>query len=458
MRWVWLNRCAWVRLIFGSCILLAATSIAVGAEPTSRKGKISLNGHALRDDSGEFLGLGVSYFPALRRAKFERERFRSDLKFLSAQGFNYIRTFSMVGWYPAWRGREIAPITFTNKEGAVIGGWDDYWRQLADMIDIGYDEFGVRTQVTIFADGQLMPDKGDRLAHLDKVLAAIKGREHKVILLEVANEAWQNGFPGEQGVADLREFGKYLADRTDVLVALSATEQMTNDALARMYVGSSADIATEHFERDIRRGLERDWFPVRDVFRVNLITGLPPVSHNEPIGPGSSVTEQHEPIKIVAAAAYAWMSGLPMYCYHPRAGIFGDGRFEDMPAVGDFQAIVKTLPGAIANWRRTEGDAEFSPFVTFADDQPNKPWTDVGGATRGALRHLSCVEGNAFFTLPIAILPGGVELEARRAMTFDVIHPLTGEIAQQAKTLAAGHRITLAQGPQVWLIRGRFTD
>jgi hypothetical protein len=37
-----------------------------------------------------------------------------------------------------------------------------------------------------------------------------------VILLEVANEAWQNGFPGAQGIADLREFGKYLADRTSI--------------------------------------------------------------------------------------------------------------------------------------------------------------------------------------------------------------------------------------------------
>jgi hypothetical protein len=417
---------------------------------------VTLNGHALRDDTGEFLGLGVSYFPALRRTKFDRERFRGDLKFLAGHGFNYVRTFSMVGWYPAWAGREIAPVTFTNKRGETIEAWKDYRQQLAAMIDIAYGEFGLRTQLTIFADGQLIPDKSARIAHLDTVLATIKGREHKVILLEVANEAWQNGFPGEPGIADLREFAKYLADRTDVLIAISATPEMTNESLQQMYAGSAADVATEHFERDVRTR-EGGWLPVRDVFRVNLLEGLPPVSHNEPIGPGSSVAEQRDPTKIIAAAAYAWMSGLPMYCYHPSAGIFGDGRFEEMPGVGDFPTLLKTLPGDIASWRRTEGEADFSPFVTFTGGQPNKPWTQVPGAKSGALRHLSCVKGEAFYTLPIAILPGGMQLEARRGMKFDVIHPLTGGVAQ-IKALAAGQRVTLEQGPQVWLIRGQFTD
>ena len=49
---------------------------------------------------------------------------------------------------------------------------------------------------------------------LSAVLAGIAGREDKIMHLEVANEAWQNGFPGSMGVADLREFCQYLADRS----------------------------------------------------------------------------------------------------------------------------------------------------------------------------------------------------------------------------------------------------
>jgi hypothetical protein len=431
-------------------------------KPTSKpapapKGKISLNGRALRDDRGpvDFTAQGVTYFPALHRAKHDRARFRSDLKFLSGRGFNYIRVLSMVGWYPAWRGKEIAPVAFVNKEGARVEAWPDYWRQLDDMIDIAYREFGIRTQLTIFADAQLMPDKRDRVAHLDKLLAMIRNREHKLILIEVANEAWQNGFPGEQGVADVRELGKYLADRTDVLVALSATEGMDNAALERMYLGSAADIATEHFSRDVGT-IERNWLPVRDCFRVNFINGLPPASHNEPIGPGSSVAEERDPVKIVVAAAYAWMSGLPMYCYHPRAGIFGEGRLEEMPAVADFGFVRRTLPPDVANWRRTEGDAEFAPFVTFADGQPNKPWTDVPGAKTGALRHLSCDRGEEFYTLPIGILPGGVEIQARRKMTVEIFHPVTGK--SRRAVLVARERTHLPQGDGAYLIRGRFTE
>lgn len=38
----------------------------------------------------------------------------------------------------------------------------------------------------------------------------------------MANEAWQNGFPGDEGVADLREFAKFMGSRTDIPVAITS--------------------------------------------------------------------------------------------------------------------------------------------------------------------------------------------------------------------------------------------
>ncbi|MBN2270828.1 MAG: hypothetical protein JXN61_09455, partial [Sedimentisphaerales bacterium] len=176
---------------------------------------VRLTGKSLCDANGPFLGLGVSYFQALRRAKYDRARLSSDLALLAANGFNYVRILSMVNW----DGLEIAPTTFTNSAGHPVEGWPDYWEQFRDLLDI-VAENGLRAEVTIFADAQhVMPRKADRLAHLDGILENIKGREHKILHLEVANEAWQNGFPGAQGAADLREFAQYLADRTGVLVA-----------------------------------------------------------------------------------------------------------------------------------------------------------------------------------------------------------------------------------------------
>jgi hypothetical protein len=130
---------------------------------------------------------------------------------------------SMVGYYPAWEGREIAPVSFTSREGKRIDAWPDYWQQLRELIDLAYDRYGMRTQITIFADAQLMPKEETRIEHMRKLLAdVVPGREHKIILLEVANEAWQNGFPGDEGVADLREFAKYLASRTEIPVAITS--------------------------------------------------------------------------------------------------------------------------------------------------------------------------------------------------------------------------------------------
>lgn len=423
--------------------------------PERRTGEVSLDGHALQDNGGEFLGLGVSYFQALRRTKFDRGRYRSDLDFLARRGFNYIRALSMVGWYDAWEGREIAPVTFQNENGQTVQGWSDYAQQLRDMIDIAYDEYGIRTQLTVFADAQLMPTQAARQAHMDGVLAAISGREHKVIMLEVANEYWQNGFADPQGTTEVRAAGQYLADRTDVLISLSSPPEGNAAGLQRMYQGSAADIATQHFSRDISAP-EGGWRPVRDPWWVNSTTGVPPASSNEPIGPGSSVSTENDPIKLVSAAAYSWMSGLPMYVYHTNAGVFGQTRFEDMAGVSNYRHLSKILPGDIAKWpQRTEGKDAFAPFTTYAGGQANRWWTEVGGTTTGVLRHLSNVNGDQFYTLPIAVQSGGVQLAAKQHMSMQVFNPLTGEVVSES-TPSANAQFTIPQGPGAYIIKGRY--
>jgi hypothetical protein len=422
--------------------------------PAPRTGEVSLNDHALQDDQGPFLGLGASYFQALRRTKFDRARYRSDLDFLARQGFNYIRTLSMVGGNSAWAGKEIGPITFTNDQGQMIQAWPDYWQQLRDMIDIAYDDYGIRTQITIFADAQNgMPNEADRTSHMNGVLDSIRGREHKVIMLEVANESWQNGFPEPGGTAAVREFGQYLADRTNVLISLSSPVDISNAGIQNMYQNSAADIATVHFTRDRS---EDGWLPVRDPWRASSIAGIPPVSSNEPIGPGASVSSENSPVRLVSAAAYAWMSGLPMYVFHSNAGVFGNTRFQDMAGINSFRHLDNILPGDIANWaQRTEGKDSFAPFVTYANGQANKFWTDVANPTSGVVRHLSNVDGDKFYTLPVGILAGGVQLQARQNMTIQVFNPLTGDVVHES-TPSASQTFTLAQGPQTYLIKGRY--
>lgn len=416
---------------------------------------VRLEGNSLADHGGPFLGLGATYFSALRLARSDRARLRSDLSFLRSKGFRFVRVLSMVGWNSSWQGLEIAPVSFTSQNGTSVAAWPDYWQEFRDLIDIVH-EHGLRAQVTIFADAQLMPSKAARLQHMATLLSSLAGREHQIILLEVANEAWQNGFPGDQGVADLREFGKYLADRTTIPVALSAPAGGTNAELTELYQGSAADIATAHFTRDTGTA-EGGWLPVRDPWRVELAAGVPPVSSNEPIGPGSSVNRETDPVKLAMAAAFAWGANLPMYVFHSSAGVRSLERFQDMAGVGGYVQLAEVLPPDLASWPRNDGKEPSAPLTSFVDGQPNRTWPEVPGARSGLIMNAGKVKGAEWVALPIGILDGGVELEARRPVSFRVIHPETGaEIARMAK--ARGERFTLTRGPGAYILTGFFTD
>jgi hypothetical protein len=444
-----------VRLAVIIFLFIAFAEVLPAAQPDGpRSGHVRIVNHSLTDDNGPFLGFGVSYFTALWRCKNDRERLERDLAFLAQQGFNYYRMLSMVGYYPSWGGREIAPVPFANKDGKRVDAWPDYWEQLRQLIDLAYDRHGLRTQITIFADAQLMPQKEVRLEHTRKLLAdVVPGREHKIILLEVANEAWQNGFPGDEGVADLREFAKYLNDRTEIPVAITSNHDWRGGLVAfeQVYAGGVADIATWHFSRD--RRTDGGWTPVYDCWEFADRPGFPPVSSNEPIGPGSSVNTEAEPIRLVMAAAFAYAAKLPMYVFHCEAGVFGKTRFQDTPAIDQFGHVLRLLPPDLPNWQRNDGKDTNALFTVFAGGEPNRYWPELDSAPDGCVRNTGSRKGDQFVCVPIGIRPGGLELQARRNVRFTAFNPLTGE-AVNAAILRRGEKLTLPPGPGALLLLG----
>lgn len=433
--------------------------VDTSSAPT-KGGNVRIQGNSFSDDSGPFLGLGVSYFQALHRAKYDRARLTNDLALIASKGFNYVRVLSMV----SWDGLEIAPVKFVNRAGRTVAGWPDYAQQLGDLLDI-VAAHGLRTELTIFADAQyVMPSKATRQAHLDLVLAVLAGREAKVIHLEVANEAWQNGFPGKQGVADLREFTKYLADRTAVPVAITSYDDTSDAGIAALYRGSAADLATVHFSRDIGT-IEGGWLPVRDCYRAGHLPGVPPVSSNEPIGVNSSVAAESDPIKLCAAAIFAYIANLPAYVYHARAGISGYAKccppsgaemtFEASAGINAYQFVRAILPPDLSSWVRNDGLEAAAPFTVFCNSQPNAYWPTVANPTSGCVRNIGAAKGTEFVSFPMGILGGGVTLQARRPMQFRAFHPLTGSVATNV-TLQTGRTVILPQGPGAWILKGTF--
>ncbi len=419
-----------------------------GDRPPARQGRVRVMDHSLADDDGPFLGLGASYFTALWRCKHDRARLEADLDFLSRQGFNYYRMLSMVGYYPAWGGREIAPVAFTNRDDKRVEAWPDYWQQFRELIDFAYDGYGLRTQITVFADAQLMPHKETRLAHMRKILTdVVPGREHKIIFIEVANEAWQNGFPGDEGVSDLREFAKDLDSRTNIPVAITSNhdwpEVGSTEGFGRLYGGGVADLATWHFSRD--RRTDDGWKPVYDCWEFGSRAGLPPVVSNEPIGPGSSVNVEKEPIRLTMAAAFAYTAKLPAYVFHSEAGVFGKTFFQETPGIDGFRHVLRLLPSDLSSWERNDGKGPQALFTVFAGGRRDRYWPEVPAARDGCVRNAGSRNGDRFVCVPIGIRPGGLPLEARQAVQFTAYDPLTGEALKSA-TLHKGERLTLPAG------------
>lgn len=435
------------RLIAATILLILISSSAHAVE--SKPEVVTIKGYSLSYRGKEFLGLGTSYMSALRHCRQDYPLFCKNLGIISKGGFNYIRVLSMVGWYPAWEGNEIAPITFTNKNGKQVTAWKDYDTQFEKMIDTAYDKYGLRTQITIFADAQLMPGTDQRAQHLDRILKIVKGREHKIILLEIANEAWQNGFPGESGIKELKNWCKYLKQRTPIPVALSSPPGSTIEAIRELYEGSEADIATVHFTRDTRSD-EGRWLPVRECWDCAKSLGIP-ISSNEPIGPGASVESESDELLLVSAAVFAFTAGLPMYVFHTSAGVFGLEPFESMPGIYSFKHLRRLLPRDLPNWTRSDGSDETFPVSISCERSCNGKLLRSTGAD--CMYVPGAQSGQEFIASPMGIADSGINIKFLCAAKVKISDPITGKTILHKK-VNANDIITIPKGSGICIIRG----
>lgn len=418
--------------------------------PVRRKGPVRLEGHSFADSLGPFPALGVSYMSTLWKYRNQREVLEEDLKFLSQHGFHFFRMLSMVGHHPSWEGREIAPVPFRRSDDKEVPAMPEYWESFAGLLDLAWKSYGLRTEVTLFADAQLMPDREARRDHVRQFLEKIvPGREDRILLIEVANEAWQNGFPGPEGVVELRELAALLQSHTKIPVAITSNHDGSGPpatAFAELYRDNSADLATWHFSRDL--GQQNGWIPVIDCWDYARLPGMPPVISNEPIGPGSSVDSESDPLRLVMAAAFAYTAGLPAYVFHSAAGVRGHTRFQETPGVTHFGKLLEILPPDVSNWQRYR--------VSEPAAQGNPPWSAAEGSP-AALSNTGCSNGPFFFGVPLGIDREGLSLKARRGFRYQARDPLTGNVLQ-AGTVGRGDLLLLPQGPGALWVTGEFTE
>jgi hypothetical protein len=269
----------------------------------------------------------------------------------------------------------------------------------------------------------------------------LKNRKEKIILYEVANEAWQNGFPGDDGIDMLRTLGEEIAKHSASPLALTSPPDTGNreDALRRLYLGSPATIATVHFSRDLRTETG-PWLPVIDCWGLSQCNGLPPISSNEPIGPGASVASEDDPEMLLGAAAFAYLAGLPMYVFHSAAGVKAEQSFETMPWLCQMKSMLALLPPNLPNWERFDSNGEGSPLIPMEQDI-------------NLLYNCGARKSKEFIQLVLALNDAGRTFRANGNGSFSVFTLVSARLVQHA-TVARGDTFVLKTSAKACIVKG----
>ena len=192
--------------------------------------------------------------------------------------------------------------------------------RVGGLTDLAYDVYGLRVQWTIFGGLDETPTPADRAKVVDRFVAAMQRRAHKVQHVEVANEGYATGW------AELRDEAKQLATRiraqTPFAVAVSAPGAIGD--VASWYEGSSANLLTVH--------LPATWLGTATsengatYGKRGTVAGVTPGgTNNEGKGPQSSVAADDDPLRLTMYAEGTWWRRRRVRAAHRRR-LRGGGR------------------------------------------------------------------------------------------------------------------------------------
>jgi len=404
----------------------------------ARAGVVHAEGRSWVDDHGSFYPLGATLFWALRGWKVERDRLRANLAFLQAHTWDYIRILGEVGW----RGNEIDP------------RWSDYETLLGELIDCAYDEYGLRVEITCLGSGTSVP----AVDVATKIASVVRRRPEKVLDLEAANEAVRNQIAEPTVISVVKALRMALPAS---LIACTSPSGGADEAKRCAALGG-ANLLTVHLDRAPGDG---GWRAVRQPWDWRDVPY--PISHNEPIGPRSSVAETTDPWILTMLRAVGIGCGLGAFVLHNGAGVAGQvdpnhdrpANLWEVPGIQRVMDVLRgldaILPPDLPNWPEHTTQHGATP-VGRQPVVADAIWPD--GADHGVTRCYGVCRGNAFLSLLLGVRQF-VVLTTPDACDLDVLHPLTGAIVHQHHGMPAGGRVLLdgpeRNGAAAYLIRGR---
>lgn len=413
--------------------------IRLAPSVTRRSGVVVAEGKSFRDADGFFHPLGATFFWALFGwMNGDRERVRQHYKFWADRGFDFVRTLGEVDW----SGQVIDP------------NHPDYVDAYADMIRMGYEEFGVRTQIT--AQGGRYSDPmglADRVARVvERVPAA------SVFAVEAVNEPFIHGKIDEESLT--RMTWRLRRGLPQHLVTFGAVDDL--DSAYRMITDTGANWVTRHSERQFS---DHAWRAVRQGWDFKAFTV--PASHNEPPGPGSSVAVLYNPLRLTMMRAVGILCGASAFVLHTGSGIYGtrrtitaqndtDGRTETFvrPAnaweepnidviAQSVRDVSQLLPSGVSGWQRSNDNWAIPahPLKSQAF------WGDGSESPVGVNKNYAAIsQDGRFVTMPCGVRSRNGEqpfVTAERACEVRIFDPMNPSASPRVETLAAGQRLQL---------------
>ncbi len=404
-----------------------------------RSGMVTVTGRTWRDAAGEFYPLGDTLFWAVAGWRHERERFQQNARYVASKGHDYVRILGDVGW------------------ADVDSSAADYETILGEVIDWLYDVCGLRVEITVWGGSDRDPiNAAQRVA---KVIA--DGRQHKVLDSESSNESGQNG-PDDP---TLDKMSVILRAAGCVVAPSSPMGSVDFEAWLRARIGDRwASIGCVHLDRTFG---DLGWRAVRQPWDWK---GLPyAITHNEPIGPRSSVAEMTDPLRLVMLRVFGIMCGLGAFVLHNGAGVAGQvdpahnrpANLWEVPGIDAIMQAIRQidaiLPNGLADWAKSfqHGGYAFPGFEMFFDPPliADGIWSD--GHDHGCSRIYNSTSGNDLFTVVLGVKPY-VNLKATRALQLTIYNPVTLE--KQDRTVVANEvfRLEGDEGANAaYIIRGR---
>jgi hypothetical protein len=384
--------------------------------PPARRGLVKLEGRVFADDGGPYLAVGASLFWAAWGYRHDRQRLEQNLEFLANHGVDYIRVLGVVG-----------PRGWSNRTVSAADPLESTW---AGLTDLAYDVYGMRVQWTIFGGLDTTPAPADRAKIVERFIAAMQTRAHKVQHVEIVNEGYATGWNGLRDEA--RNLASRLRAQTPFAVAISAPGAIGD--VASWYGGSSANLLTVHLPRDVvGEGNIGAWRYVRQTWDPWLESPLP-WTNNEGKGPQSSVAADDDPLRLTMYAGLTWLCGGAGFVLHTGAGIRGGGQ-EDQErgrvanvwqvahieqTLAGINALRKFLPADLPNWQRHNSNRNF-PDYPF-ESSPIAESVETGRL----LRAFAATSGDGRVVAMPIVVSGPVPFAPRGPMHVDVHDPMTG--------------------------------